>query len=88
MLLSRLPSAAIQFDLTDEESSTLRKLLADAIEYDRYPLSDPHPDLETHSRQVRADATPGPAADTGGVGPAPGAPPLDQGGLDDQGRRQ
>jgi hypothetical protein len=29
----------MQFDLTDEESSALRKLLADAIEYDRYPLS-------------------------------------------------
>jgi hypothetical protein len=29
----------IQFDLTDEEVSALRKLLADAIDYDRYPLS-------------------------------------------------
>jgi hypothetical protein len=29
----------IQFDLTDEEASALRKLLADAINYDDYPLS-------------------------------------------------
>jgi len=29
----------IQFDLTDEEVSALRKLLTDAIEYDRFPLS-------------------------------------------------
>jgi hypothetical protein len=29
----------MQFDLTDEEASALRKLLADAIEYDRYPVS-------------------------------------------------
>jgi hypothetical protein len=29
----------IQFDLTDEEASALRKLLAEAIDYDRYPLS-------------------------------------------------
>jgi len=29
----------MQLDLTDEEASALRKLLADAIEYDRYPLS-------------------------------------------------
>jgi hypothetical protein len=29
----------IQFDLTDEEVSALRKLLADAIDYERYPLS-------------------------------------------------
>jgi|SRR6516162_732239 hypothetical protein len=29
----------IQFDLTEEEASALRKLLADAIDYDRYPLS-------------------------------------------------
>jgi hypothetical protein len=29
----------IQFDLTDDEVSALRKLLADAIDYDRYPLS-------------------------------------------------
>jgi len=29
----------IQFDLTDEEVSVLRKLLVDTIEYDRYPLS-------------------------------------------------
>jgi hypothetical protein len=34
-----LPSVAVQFDLTDEETSALQKLLADAIEYDRYPLS-------------------------------------------------
>jgi hypothetical protein len=37
---SVLPGARwIQFDLTDEEVSALRKLLADAIDYDRYPLS-------------------------------------------------
>jgi hypothetical protein len=29
----------MRFDLTDEESSALRKLLVDAIEFDRYPLS-------------------------------------------------
>jgi hypothetical protein len=29
----------MQLDLTDEEASALRKLLADAIEYDRFPLS-------------------------------------------------
>jgi hypothetical protein len=29
----------MQFDLTDEETSALRKLLADAIAHDRYPLS-------------------------------------------------
>ena len=29
----------MQLDLTDEEASALRKLLADAIEDDRYPLS-------------------------------------------------
>jgi hypothetical protein len=29
----------MQLDLTDEEASALQKLLADAIEYDRYPLS-------------------------------------------------
>ena len=29
----------IQFDLTDEEVSALRKLLTDAIEYDRFPLA-------------------------------------------------
>jgi hypothetical protein len=29
----------IQFDLPDEEACALRKLLADAIDYDRYPLS-------------------------------------------------
>jgi hypothetical protein len=29
----------IQFDLTDDEVSALRKLLADAIDYDQYPLS-------------------------------------------------
>jgi hypothetical protein len=28
-----------QFDLTDEETFTLRKLLTDPIEQDRYPLS-------------------------------------------------
>jgi len=30
---------AKQSDLTDEESSAFRRLLTDAIEYDRYPLS-------------------------------------------------
>jgi hypothetical protein len=29
----------MQLDLTDEEASALRTLLADTIEYDRYPLS-------------------------------------------------
>jgi hypothetical protein len=29
----------IQYDLTDEEVSALRKLLTDAVEYDRYPLA-------------------------------------------------
>jgi len=29
----------MQLDLMDEEASALRKLLADAIEYDRYPMS-------------------------------------------------
>src|SRR5215472_5775434 len=29
----------VQFDLADEEVSALRKLLTDAVEYDRYPLA-------------------------------------------------
>jgi hypothetical protein len=28
----------MEFDLADEEVSALRKLLAEAVEYDRYPL--------------------------------------------------
>jgi len=50
VVLVRLPVAQVclmpdyraqrcKFDLTDEESSALRKSLTDAIEYDRYPLS-------------------------------------------------
>jgi hypothetical protein len=34
-----LTSHTMQFDLNEKETSALRKLLADAIEYDRYPLS-------------------------------------------------
>jgi len=38
--LSVLPGVRwIQFDLADEEVSALRKLLTDAVEYDRYPLA-------------------------------------------------
>ena len=29
----------MRFDLNEEETAALRKLLADAIDYDRYPLS-------------------------------------------------
>jgi len=36
---TRIPSATMRFDLNEEETSALRKLLADSIEYDRYPLS-------------------------------------------------
>jgi hypothetical protein len=37
----------MRFDLNEEETAALRKLLADAIEYDRYPLS---PRIQTLKR--------------------------------------
>jgi hypothetical protein len=39
LLNARLPRVTMQLDLTDEESSALQKLLVNAVEYDRYPLS-------------------------------------------------
>src|SRR5713101_6128173 len=36
---TRIPRRTMRFDLNEEETAALRKLLADAIEYDRYPLS-------------------------------------------------
>ena len=42
-------------DLTDDEVSALRKLLSDAIEYDRYPLSPRIPTL----RSILAKLGPG-----------------------------
>ena len=57
----------MQLDLTDDETWALRKLLADTIEYDRYPLS---PRIRT-LRDILTKV--GPIATK--VGPI-GAPPL------------
>jgi hypothetical protein len=56
----------MQFDLTDEESSALRELLVDTIEYDRYPLSPRIRMLRGILTKFRADGTPATTA-----GPAP-----------------
>lgn len=41
----------LEFDLTDEETDSLARLLRDTIDADRYPLFASGPNEERHSHQ-------------------------------------